>query len=399
VTSGRGPTLVRGVLVIGEVALSLVLVAGAALLLQSFLAMRGQDPGFRVADVWSVPLNLPQPDTPDEFLRTMDAVLREVRTVRGVREASYALTVPMDRVGGSRCCWSTRAGIPGREEDDALGSMVHPVSVDYFRTLGVELVAGRSWPEGEVRADPVPLVVNQTLALEMAGSPEAALGLPVELRQFRGIVVGVAVDNHHYGLDQEIGNQLYLPIERLPFPIPIGTIAVHVDRAAGRSMPAALRAAVWAAVPSLPVPVVRSMQDAVDASTAERRFSSVIFGAFALIALLLAAGGLYGTLLYLAGQRKRELGIRLALGASRGRIERQVLRSGVALAAVGLLIGLGGAWAGNRLLRGLVWGVEPGDPRALAGAAFVLFLTAALASWLPARRAARVDPLETLRSE
>ena len=398
-TAGRGAALVRGILVSGEVALSLVLVAGAALVLQSFLTMRGQAPGFRVADVWTVPLNLPQPDGPDPYLQTMDAVLRQVQEVPGVREAAYALTMPMDRVGGSRCCWSTRAAIPGREEDDALGSMIHPVSVDYFETLGVQIVAGRRWTVGEVRADPVPLVVNQTLALEMAGTPEAALGLSVKLNTFEAIVVGVASDNRHYGLDQDIGNQLYLPIERLPFPIPIGTLAVHVDPSASRAMPSALRAAVWAAVPSLPVPTVRSMQDAVDASTAERRFMSVVFGAFAAIALLLAAGGLYGTLLYLAGQRKRELGIRFALGASRGRIEAQLVRAGVALAVVGLLVGIGGAWAGNRLLQGLVWGVEPGDPRAIAAAAVVLFVTATLASWLPARRAGRVDPLETLRAE
>ena len=398
-TAGRGATLVRAVLVSGEVALSLVLVAGAALLLQSFLAMRGQDPGFRVADVWTVPLNLPQPDGPDEYLRTMDAVLRQVQEVPGVRKAAYALTVPMDRVGGSRCCWSTRAGIPGREDDDALNAMIHPVSLDYFETLGIEVVAGRSWTVGEVHADPVPLVVNQTLALEMAGTPQAALGLSVKLNALEAIVVGVAADNRHYGLDQDIGNQLYLPMERLPFPIPLATLAVYADASASRSMPSALRAAVWAAEPSLPVPTVRSMQNAVDASTAERRFLSVVFGAFAAIALLLAAGGLYGTLLYLAGQRKRELGIRLALGASRRRIEAQLVRAGVTLAVVGLVLGLGGAWAANRLLQGLVWGVEPGDPRAMTGAAVVLFVTAVVASWLPARRAGRVDPLETLRTE
>jgi cell division protein FtsX len=245
----------------------------------------------------------------------------------------------------------------------------------------------------------MPIVLNATLAREIAGAPEAAMGLATRLGDSPAVVVGVAADSRHYGLDQEIGNQLYTPVERLRFPIPMATLAVRVDPAAGGAMPAALRAAVWAAEPTLPVTTVRSMQEAVDASTAERRFGSLVFGAFAVVALLLAAGGLYGTLLYVAGQRRRELGIRLALGASRARIEVQVLRAGVTLALVGLTVGLVGAWTANRLLESLVWGVERGDPWALGGATALLLATAALASWLPARRAGRVDPVETLRIE
>jgi putative ABC transport system permease protein len=174
---------------------------------------------------------------------------------------------------------------------------------------------------------------------------------------------------------------------------------VRVQPSANASMPRALREAVWAAVPTLPVTMVRSMREAVDSSTAGRRFESVIFGAFAVVALLLAAGGLYGTLLYLAGQRRRELGIRCALGASRGRIEIQMLGTGFALALVGIAVGLAAAWGSNRLLESRVWGVGRGDPVALGGAAAVLLVTAIVASWLPARRAGRVDPVETLRIE
>jgi len=125
----------------------------------------------------------------------------------------------------------------------------------------------------------------------------------------------------------------------------------------------------------------------------------VIFATFAVVALLLAAGGLYGTLLYLAGQRRRELGIRLALGASRGRIQAQVLRAGFVLGLAGIALGLAGSWLSNRLLESRIWGVERGDPLALGGAAVVLLVTAVVASWLPARRAGRVDPVETLRIE
>ena len=399
-TSSRGVGLLRNGLVTAEVALSLILVAGAGLLLRSFMTVRAQETGFDVAGVWTVPLNLSDPDSPDEFREIMDEITRQASLVPGVRSASYGLTAPMDRVGGSRCCWGTTPVVPGREEGDrALSTFVHPVTSTYFETLGIEIVAGRSWPESDGGAVPIPLVVNETYARELAGSAESAVGMAVRLGDTDALVVGVARDNRHYGLDQDIGNQTYVPVEILPFPIPIAALMVRVDPSSERSMPQALRQAVWAAAPSLPVTTVRSMREAVDRSTAGRRFESLIFGAFASVALLLAAGGLYGTLLYMAGQRKREMGIRLALGASRGRIEAAMLRTGIALGVTGVAVGLVGAWMANRLLESRIWGVGRGDPFALGGAAVVLLVTASLASWLPARRAGRVDPVETLRME
>jgi predicted permease len=398
-TSGRGVALLRNALVAGEVALSLVLVAGAGLLLRSFLTVQAQDPGFAVANVWTVPLNLPQPGSPDEYRRVMDQVLERAEAIPGVRGAAYALTAPLQFTGGSRCCWTTRPILAGREEDPELLTATHPVTLGYFTTVGVEIVAGRSWTAGDANADPVPVVVDETLAREIAGSAQGALGTTVGLGQLQTIIVGVARASRHYGLDGDPANALYLPMERLPFAIPISTLVVRVEPSADPAMARALREAVWAAAPALPVTTVRSMRQAVTESTAGRRFDSLIFGAFGTVALLLAAGGLYGTLLYVAGQRKRELGIRLALGASRGRIEAQVLRTGVGLGAVGISFGLFGAWLSNRWLESRIWGVERSDPIAMGGAAALLLATAVLASWLPARRAGRADPLETLREE
>jgi predicted permease len=399
-TSGRGVALLRNGLVAAEVALSLVLVSGAGLLLRSFVTVRAQETGFDVAQVWTVPLNLQDPETPAEFRETMDEILRQVQLLPGVRSAAYGLTAPMERVGGSRCCWGTTPTVPGHEEGDrSVNTQVHPVTPGYFETLGIEVVAGRTWGEDEGEAEPMPLVVGETYARALEGSVAGVVGMNMDFRGIPATVIGVVRDTRHYGLDQDIGNATYLPMERLPFPIPIGTVIAKVDAAADASMPQALRGAVWAATPSLPVTTVRSMQQAVDRSTAGRRFESLIFGAFASVALLLAAGGLYGTLLYMAGQRKRELGIRLALGASRRRIEASMLRTGLALGLVGVLLGLGGAWMANRLLESRVWGVGHGDPWALGGSAALLLLTAVLASWWPARRAGRVDPLETLRAE
>jgi putative ABC transport system permease protein len=399
-TLGRGVGTLRNALVVGEVAISLVLVAAAGLLLRSFMTVRAQEPGFDVAGVWTVPLNLADPGSPEEYREIMDEVIRQVGGVAGVRAAAYGLTAPMDRTGGTRCCWRASPSVAGRAEGDpALNTFLHPVSVRYLETVGVELVAGRAWTESDASAEPVPLVVNETYARELAGSPRGALGMALGFPEMEGVVVGVAADNRHYGLDQPVGHGTYLPIERLPFPIPFATVVVRVDPATGGSIAKALREAVWAAAPSLPVPTVRSMQEAVDRSTAGRRFEWSIFAAFGAVALLLAAGGLYGTLLYVAGQRKRELGIRLALGATRGRIEGELIRAGVALGLVGVTLGLGGAWLSNRLLESRIWGVDRSDPLALGGAALLLLVTSAAASWLPARRAGRVDPLETLRME
>lgn len=399
-TSGRGTALLRNALVTAEVALSLVLVAGAALLLRSFLAVQSQDPGFEVAGVWTVPLNLTDADTPAKYLETMERIRRQAETVPGVASVAYGLTMPMDRTGGSRCCWGSGLKVPGRADDDrALSGMFHPVSLEYFHMLGIGMVAGRTWAAGEVLAEPVPLVLNEAMAVEIAGSANAAIGMSVGYQDRAAIVVGVAGEERHYGLDQETGKAVYLPVERVPFALPIASLGVRASAAAAASMPRALRVAVWAAAPSLPVTSVQPMAETIRQSTAGRRFDSLIFGAFAAVALLLAAGGLYGTLLYVAGQRKRELGIRLALGASRARIEGQVLRGGIALGMAGVVIGLAGSWLSNRFLESRVWGVAPRDPVALGGAAAVLLLTAVIASWLPARRAGRVDPLETLRIE
>ena len=405
-TTGRGVTLLRNAMVSGEVALSLVLVAGAALLAKSFLTVRGQDPGFEVENVWTVPLTVTEVTTPEQYVTLMDGILESVRRVPGVRSAAYGLTMPLERTRGT-CCWSTSLSTEGAT-GEPVQVMRHPVTDAYFETLGIERLAGRMWNEAEARAETPPVVISATLAGALFGSPTDAIGrvlISPRSGQAVGEVVGVVADTRHYGLDRDrardrrAGNDLYQPMESLPFAIDVATVAAKVEPAAGTGMPRALREAVWAAAPRLPVPTVSTIEEWRERSVASRRFESLVFGVFGLVALLLAAGGLYGTLLYVAGQRRQELGIRLALGASRGRLERQVVVSGVAMGAIGVVLGLAGAVASGKLLESRIWGVEPGDPATLAGAAALLLATTVLASWAPARRAGRVDPVETLRVE
>ncbi|MEQ8329230.1 MAG: ADOP family duplicated permease [Longimicrobiales bacterium] len=397
-TGGRGINGLRRVLVSAEVALSLVLIAGAGLLVRSFVSVRAQETGFRVEDVWTVPLRPTDVESPEQYVALASEVERALRGVPGVQDVAVALTMPMEYAAGGRCCWGSRATVEGVELADTRVNM-HPVSSGFVPTLGIEVLSGRVWTPGEATATPTPVVLNEPLAIEAFGSAAAAAGRPLAVGDMQMTVVGVVTDTRHYGLEHEHGAALYLPIEQVPFPIPRMHAAVHLAPGAGRGTPGALREAVWSVAPGLPVPTVRTMEDWIARSTAARRFQSSVFGAFAAVGLLLAAGGLYGTLLFMAGQRRRELGIRLALGASRQRIERKLLMSGLSLTGVGIVLGLAGAWFSGRLLESWIWGVERGDPATLVAASGVLLLTAAVASWLPARKAGRTDPLEALRAE
>lgn len=399
VSTGRGVLGLRNVLVTGEVAVSLVLVASAGLLLRSFLTVRAQDAGFNSAQVWTVPLTPTEADTPEAYSLLTSGILEEIRDIPGVQQVAFGLTLPLEMVGGGRCCWRSTARLDGEDLEDVT-PMMHPVSQGYFSTLEIEFLAGGGWSDGDVGSDPVPVVMNESLARDLYGSVDKAAGQVFGVGPFASVIVrGVTANVLHYGLDNDHGPALYLPIQRVPFSIPLAHFAVKVDSRVTDAVPQALRAAVWTAAPRLPIPTVRTMQSWLGDATAERKFGSAVFGAFAIVALLLAAGGLYSTLLFVAGQRRKELGIRLALGAPRKSVEAKLLRSGLALAGIGVAVGLAGAWMSGRFLENQIWGVERGDPISLGAAAILLLVTAAVASWIPARRAGAVDPVQTLRAE
>ena len=211
-------------------------------------------------------------------------------------------------------------------------------------------------------------------------------------------VVGVVAQDRHYGIDQEHGAALYVPIRAIPFSLFEAHMAVLAEDPPP-NFASLLRQAVWSVEPNVAVPAVRTMSSWRSLATAGSRFDSVLFTTFGVVALLLAAGGLYGTLLYAVGRERREIGIRLALGAERRSIVARVVWRGLGLAAVGSVLGAFGAWASGGLLASRLYGVEPGDSATLGAALAVLLSTAAVAAWLPARRAAATDPLETLRQE
>ena len=396
-SGGRSVRAFRSGLVVFEVAVSLVLVASAGLLMRSFASVTSIDPGIETEGVWVLPLNVANVESPEDYVERMEPVRRALESIPGVEAATYSLEVPFQHVGGNFCCWGNRATPPGETEDNAVRLHMHPVAPDYFETFGTEIVAGELWTSATATASPRPAVVSEPLAIRFWGSAEAALGRELE-NAGGSVVVAVAEATRHYGLDQDHDYALYLPVEALPFEAPMATLALRTTRA-GSGFARQVREAVWSEEPTMPVSEVAALESWVADSSATRRFGSLLFGAFGIVALLLAAAGLYGTLLYTVGQRRKELGIRLALGAGRGRIQNDVIRKGVLHAAVGVTVGgLMALWVGS-LLEAFLYGVSTTDPVALGSAAAVLFLTAVVASWFPAYRAGRTDPLETLNAE
>jgi predicted permease len=399
-TSGLGTRRLRGGLVVAEVAVSLILVAQAGLLLRSYVNAQAPNPGFDPVGVWTLPLTPTGHETPDSYRAAMDAVLESLQSVPGVEAAAYGLTQPFEFTGTGRCCWMNSVEEADGIEAERLRIVLHPVSRGYFETLAIPLTAGAIWSQAEASEDPVPVVVSERFAIDAFGSVGTAIGRVFgDPERTRRRVVGVVGDNKHYGLDQPDEAYVYVPMESLPFDIPMAHMAVRLAGEAPEGLSRTLREAVWRAAPDMPVPIVRAMDEWISDSMAERRFDSAIFGAFGVAALLLAAAGLYGTLLYNVRQQRRELGIRLALGAARKSVERHVVGGGLRLALAGSVIGvLGAMWVG-RLLEDRLYEVGGTDPVALMGAGALLMAAAGLASWLPARRAARTDPLETLRAE
>jgi predicted permease len=399
-TSGRGTRRLRGGLVVAEVAVSLVLVTQAGLLLKSYLNAQAPDPGFDPNGVWTIPLTPTGHATPDSYRQAMDGVLASLQSVPGVEMAAYGLTQPFEFAGSGRCCWMNSLGEEEGVDSERVRMLIHPVSLDYLETLRIPLVSGSVWSQADATNTPVPAVVSERFAIDAFGSVDGAMGRVfgrTNRPQYR--VVGVAGDNKHYGLDQPAESQIYVPMEVLPFDIPMAHMAVRVRGESPEGLARSLREAVWRAEPDLPVPTIRPMDEWIDDSMAGRRFDSAIFGAFGFAALFLAAAGLYGTLLYNVRQQRRELGIRLALGAARERVERHVVGGGLRLAFGGAVLGvLASLWVG-RLLEERLFEVGGSDPIALLGASALLLGSAALASWLPARRAGRTDPLETLKAE
>jgi predicted permease len=382
-------------LVIAEVALSLVLVFSAGLLARSFVRLADEPLGFRTADVWTIRVGLPAEDNAVRWTQRVEKMADALRGMPRVRAVTYGLSTPLEHIGGT-CCWTRPVKAPGVE--GAAEALIHPYTIGFAEVFEPRVLAGRSWKSADATSLVPPTVINDRVALELFGSPGAALGRTVSIGEAAHLVVGVVAEDRHYGPYRKHGSALYVPVESVPFTPDRVTLAVRVDASAD-DVPRRLREAVWSVEPALPLPVVRSMEEWARRATARSRFDWWVFATLGASALLLAAAGIYGTVSYAVGQDRRELGIRLALGAGPRSVEGRVLARGLRPTGAGLALGVLGAWASGRLIESRLFGIGAADPATLASAVGVLSLAAAVACWGPARRAGALDPVETMRAE
>jgi predicted permease len=394
-----GPARLRRSLVVAEVAVALLLLVGAGLLVRSLARLSAVDPGFSAARVLRFDLSLPGSRYPDDasVAAFTETLLARMRALPGVQSAGATFGLPLTDFR-----FNSTFRVAGHEVDPAYepSAQVRVASRDYFRTVGLPLVAGRLFTPADTRGAPVAILASRSAAAKFFPAGDAIgqrlrFGARPGNVRLEGEIVGIVGDVHDQGLDQGLVPEFYGSLEQAP----VGAFSVVLKSSQEPgSLASAVRREVKALDAELPVTQLEPMEAVVARSIAGPRFLMSLLLAFAAIALLLAAVGIYGVTAYAVSQRTRELGIRMALGADARNVRALVLRDGLRLALTGLGLGLCAALALTRLLRGLLFEVPPTDLATHAGVAVVLLAAALAACWIPARRASRLDPLKALRA-
>ena len=393
-TAGKGRNWVRGALVVAEIAFACVLLVGAGLLVRSFLRVLDVNLGFQPERAAAIRVD------PDRSYQTQaqqnsyyDEVLRRARGMQGVTAAALTDALPL----GRNRTWG--AGEKGHTY--AKGqypiAFVRVVSDGYFRAMGIPLREGRDITERDTPETEPVMVINETMARRLFPG-QSALG-----RELRGCgpkfdrVVGVVGDVRHLALEQGSGMEMYFSIRQCGDASSVDLVTRTKTPPA--ELAGALRAELRPVAPNLPGGDFRLLTGLVDKAVSPRRFVVWLLGGFAAFAVVLASLGIYGVVAYSVGQRTQEIGIRMALGASAAGLQARIVGRTLGLAAVGMAVGTAVSWAAARALTGLLFGVTATDPATFGGMLALLTAIAAAASWLPARRAARIDPAVALRAE
>jgi putative ABC transport system permease protein len=399
---GIGGRHVRRALVMCEMALAVVLLVGAGLLMRSYHRLSGVDPGFSAEHVLTFHLSLPEDKyrTSASVAAFMTTYVQRLTGSPGVENAAAAFGLPLDSDFSASSSF-TRRGEPDSANAPTAGIRV--VTPGYFATLKVPLRAGRLFDEHDDATGGEVVLINEECARRYwpNANPigqEVHLGVRLVggVRSGQKTIIGIVGDVKYGGLDLTAPPEIYMPYAQ--HPVDGLTIAVRTGGDTMAIVPTA-RGQLAALDRELPLADIHTMQDLVGRSMAGRRFTTVLLTSFAVVAVLLAAIGVYGVLAYLVSQRTQEIGVRLAIGAAPGDVVRLFLREGVTLALVGLAAGLAGALAAARALTVLLFGVTTTDPVTFASVAASLAIVALVASYVPARRAARVDPMTALRAE
>jgi predicted permease len=401
VSGGPAGGRLRSALVVGEVALAITLLAGAGLLVRSFTRLTTVDPGFRPAGVTTFNVSLSPVRYPDESKQAQFAttMLSRLEQLPGMTSAGVSFSLPLSASGyGLTFAIGGRAPVSGPEEPRA---QVRVATPDYFRTMGIPLLRGRAFTAEDRAGAPMALLISAETARRYWPN-EDPIGQTLETgwhhasRSFAGTIVGVVGDVRQFNLAARPTAHIYAPLAQ--WPLDELSVVMRSTAAPATTLSAA-RDVMRALDPELPVYEARPLEDIVRESIAERRFYALLLASFATLALVLAAVGIYGVIAYGVQQRRRELGIRIALGASRERVVGMVLRQGVALTIAGAALGLAGASMVTRILRGQLFGVSTTDPMTFVAVPAILVVVAMIACVVPARRALAVDPASTIRAE
>ena len=396
----RGRKRVRQALVVAELALSVVLAVGATLLIRSFVAVVRVDPGFHAQGIETASYQLPDSRYPRDFSKFPNWVemetfaqtlLERARALPGVEAAALASSHPLDPG------FTNSFVIVGREAEaaDWPEISVRIVSPGYVETLGLTVRSGRALTAADDAVGPLVALINEEAASRFFAGRDP-LGQEIRFWGIKRRIVGVVGNERIHGLDRPSPPAVYASLSQIPSQSGVLLLRVSGDPATFAAPSRSLNAGID---PSLAVFRVEPLAAAVVESEGERRFAMAVLGVFAAVALVMALIGVYGVLSFATAQRRREIGVRAALGASRQMVTALVVRDGLRAATLGVALGLAGAAVGTRALAGLLYGVGSADPLTFAAVAGAMFLAAAAATWAPARRAARVSPIEVLRGD
>jgi len=406
-TSGKTNRL-RGLLIASESALAVVLMVGAGLLLRTFWGLLQENPGFNPSRIVAANVYLPVPNNPDmdryakpEFFDSfVREAVRRVSAIPGVDLASMTTDLPVTHLSRRR-----PVNIEDRPDESGKGlfSEITSVTPEYFKVLQASLVRGRYFTEDDDTGKQPVAIVDESTARTYWPDRDP-IGRRLSMRSFRGAanppwctVVGVIKDIKSDGLDQSGAPHIYRPIYQFPGPRSLSLSVTVRTSLSATSLEPLIRREIQAVDPNLPVFNVRTMNEVIDGSLASRRFSAELVGVFAILALLLASVGIYGLLAYMVGQRAHEIGVRMALGAMPSTIGKMIVSRGVGLAGIGVGIGLILSAIMAPLISTVLYGVHPIDPEVFLAVPLMLMVVALLASYIPARRAAGVNPIVALR--
>ena len=399
---GSGPRSrhMLSALVVTEVALSLVLLAGAGLLIRSFVRLQNIHPGFRAESVLTSRVTLPAARYPEQRVQTafFDNAVARIRSLPGVQSAAGIAYLPMAGPGIGTSFY--RLDRPRPADGQLPSTQVRPVTPQFFRTMGIPQISGRDFGDADGPDSPLVAIVSEGLARRyLSGEDPIGKRLHVNVRGPEGQqvqVVGVVGDIKFGSLDTETNAAIYMPHSQLSVGLMSFVARTSVEPL---SLASSVAGVVRSIDPELPLADVRTMEDVVGATLARPRMVSTLLTAFALVALVLAGVGVYGVMAYSVSQRTQEIGVRMALGATPESVFRMVLGQALRLVALGVVAGLIAAAALTRLLHTLLFQTGPLDALTFAATALILIAVATLASFVPARRGTRITPTEALRAE